>query len=112
MVVPGPGGRVIAQVERDKRNARLHQPPRKQGLLTPEVLAVAVADRLRLARQVERLLGASADEQFDGVLSVAVHRPDRLRSVKLPPQLVEVSEQRAAVEQPLLRQAAGQREEV
>jgi hypothetical protein len=74
---------VVAQVERDERDARLDQPPRQQRLLAPQMRAVAVAHRFRLLGQVERSLNPPADQHIDRLLLyleraiAAIERPSR-----------------------------------
>ncbi len=112
VVVPGARGRVVAQVDRDERDARFDEPSGQERLLAPKVLAVSLADPLRLLRQVEGISGPAADQQVDRLLPVMVHRLDGRGAIDLAAQAVEVRKQRPAVVQPTVRQSRRQPEEV
>ena len=45
MSVPGPRRGMITQIEGDERDPRLDQSSGQESLLTPEVLAISVANR-------------------------------------------------------------------
>ena len=101
--VPRARARVVAEVERHEGHAGLDQSPGQEGLLAPEVLAVAVAALLRLLFDVERLLHAPAEHQLHGLPRVGVHRGQRAVLVQIAAQAVEAPQQRAAVVNSLVR---------
>src|SRR5207244_3320468 len=91
------GGRMIAEVESDEGDTRLDHAPGQEGLLAPQMFAVAVAHLLRLAREIEGLPSPRADDHVHGLLAIAVHRRHRAGDVDLPAQAVERPEQRAPI---------------
>ncbi len=111
MRIPGPRRGVITQIEGDERDPRLDQSPGQESLLTPEVLAVSVADLCRFPRQIEGLLGFRTGQHVHGGLGMTVHHVNRGGMIESGSQHVEVPEQRTAVHQPLVSQPAREPEE-
>ncbi len=103
---------MVAEVEGDEGDAGLDEAAGEHCLLTPEVLAVAVADGLGLLGEVERLAGAATEEKLDGLAVVDVQGVELAGTFQLAAEAVEVAEQGAAVEEAVLREAGRQAEEV
>ena len=88
MIVPRSARGVITEVDRNKGNARLHQPTREQGLLAPQMISVAFAIRFGFQRQIECLAGLVAEEHVDGFLLENIGSPHRTANVNFTPKLI------------------------
>ena len=85
--------------DRHKRAPRLHQAPRQERALAETVAAVAVADKVGLAREIEGLAGGGAGEHVEGADVEVVFGAHRCAGVDLAPQSIEARRQPRAIPQ-------------
>src|SRR5206468_1616426 len=96
VVVPGARRRVVAQVEGDERHTGLDQAAGQQRLLTPEVLAVPLADPRVFLVDVEGVPRASAGQQLDRLLTEGVEAVLRPGAAEPRAERVELGQERPA----------------
>ena len=73
--------------------------------------AVAVTDGGGFARQIERFLGAAADQHLDRLLAIAVHHIHRTGGIDVAAQLIEFAQQGTPFVDALIAQTGGELEE-
>ena len=99
----------VAGVERDIANPRLDEPAGHERLLPPAG-AVAIAEGLRLLRNVERLAHLARENQVHRLLLGLVHLIKRPLPVDAALEVVELAAERHPVDEPLFRQPVGEGE--
>ena len=92
--VPGARGGVVTEIEGDKADAGLDQPPCQQGLLTPQMFPVTFADAGRLLADIECSLGSLAENHVDSFLLVRIQRVHRSGLVEILAEAVKLLDQR------------------
>ena len=101
-----------AEAQRHEPGAGLDQPPGRQRPLAQRRPAVVVAQRVRLARQVERGPDAVGPEDLRGLAMEAVEARHHLRGVERPQAAVEPVPQRLAGLEVAEREPLGERHPV